>query len=124
LRAAEILSELVGDIAGIQVREDEHIRLPGDRSGVLQLLRRDCGNERRIGLQLAVDRERRCPASRDLERPDHLVDVRVFRAAFGGEREQRDARLLAQQSAAAFADASAMSASCSAVGSAFTAQSA
>ena len=102
LRAAQVLGELVGDIAGIEIGEDEHIRASRDRSRFLQLLCRDCGIHRRIGLQLAVDREARGATARNVEGSHHLVDVRVLRAAFGGKREQRDARLLTQDPPAAF----------------------
>ncbi len=95
-RAAEVLGQLVGDVAGVEVREDEHVRAPGDGAQFFQLLRGDGGAERRVGLQLAVDRERWRALARDRERTHHLVDVRVRSTPLGRERQQRDAWLFAQ----------------------------
>ena len=72
-------AELVGDVAGVEVGEHQHVGSAGDRADVLHLLRRDDGIERRVRLQLAVDRELRRASARDGERAHDLVHMRVRR---------------------------------------------
>ena len=94
-------AELVGDVAGVEVREDEHVRAPGDGAQFFELLRGDGGAERRVGLQFAVDRERWRALARERERTHHLVDVRVRSTPLGRERQQRDAWLFGKEHAGA-----------------------
>ena len=103
LRTGKVLGELVGDVAGVEIGKHEHVRVSCDRTGVVQLLRRHGGNERRVGLQLAVDRKRRLARARDRERADAPCRHRACAgASLRGERQHRHARRLVQQPPAAF----------------------
>src|SRR5699024_1275595 len=54
--SAEALGDLVADVAGGQIREDEHVRMPGDRGfGAFRL--RHGFDDGRVELELAVDIE-------------------------------------------------------------------
>src|SRR5437667_127656 len=77
----------IGRVPGWTVQVLEQIGPSRDRTGFFQLLGRDRGNQRCVNLQLAIDRERGCPTSRNVERTDHFVDMRVFRASLRGEGE-------------------------------------
>ena len=100
-RAAEVLAELVGDVAGVEVGEHQHVgssRRRARRPSASSRRRRDSTPR-----PPASRRRSRAPArgARDGERAHDLVDMRVRGAAFGRERQQRDARFLAQHAAAA-----------------------
>jgi hypothetical protein len=97
LRAAQPLRQFVADIAGIEVREDQNTGLAGDRACLLELLGGDLGNQRRVGLELAVDGQQRRALSHEFERLAHLVDARMLRTALGRERQHGDARGFAEQ---------------------------
>ena len=97
LRAAQPLRQLVADVAGIEIREDQHIGVAGDVAGVFHFLLRHRGNERGIGLEFAVDGQLRLARPRNRQRLAHLVDAGMLRAAFGRERQHGHARCFAQQ---------------------------
>jgi hypothetical protein len=83
------LDELVGDIARLEVRKDEHVGLAGNgRAGRLGLA--DPGDDGRIGLQFAVDLEVRGHLPGDLEGAFHLVHELVLGAAVRREGQQGD----------------------------------
>ena len=89
-RAAEVLAQLVADVARVEVREHEDVGAPRDFARTPELRLRDPWHERGIGLELAVDRELRGPGADDLHCPADLVHPFVLRAAVGRERQHRD----------------------------------
>lgn len=94
IRARYVPDQFAGDVAGVEVREDENIGFSGDGT-FWQFAGRNFGNERGVHLELAVK------IGMDLFFASLLfcqggggfnfADGRVCGAAFGGEREQRDA---------------------------------
>lgn len=83
LRAAEPLRELVGNVAGIQIREDEDIGLTCDRALLFYFLFRHVRHKRRIALKLAIDEKTRLALTRNGKRLAHFVDACMLCAAFG-----------------------------------------
>ena len=116
-------AQLVGDVARIEIREHQHVGAAGDRTRLLDLL----GGNRSTSAASpcsSPSTARSGARSRTSQAPGDLRDTRMRRTALGREGEQGDARLLAKQAPGACAEAMAISASSSAVGSALTAQSA
>ena len=75
------LHELVGDVAHLEGREDEHVRLAGDLAA-RRLAGPDARNDGRIGLQFAVDRERRVHLLGQFGSADHFVNHFVLGRSF------------------------------------------
>ena len=100
-RAGKVLGELVGDVAGVEIREYQHVGAPRHGAFGLHLLLCNGIDERCVGLQLAVDRESRVACSSDLKRAYDLLRTGVACAALRREGKQRDARLFLEQRAAA-----------------------
>ena len=72
-RAGHVLCQLVGDVAGVEVGEDENVGPAGDGALAAHFLRRDARDERAVGLELAVDGEAGRPCFHDRQRLAHLV---------------------------------------------------
>src|SRR5574344_1688450 len=95
IRPAEALRDLVSDVAGVEVGEDEDVGVALDRAiRVLQLA--GCGDDRGVELHLAVHRDARLgePRLRELDGLLDLLDELSGGGALGGEGEIRDARLV------------------------------
>lgn len=97
--SGESLRQLVGDVTGIEIREHEDVRPPGDRRArSLALAHRR--NEGRVRLQLPVEGELRRPLAEELGRPPHLVDAGVPGAPVRRERQERDPGLVPDEDSA------------------------
>ena len=97
-RAGKVLRELVSDVAGVEIREYQHVGAP--RHGAFGLDLHLCNgiDESCVGLQLAVDRESRVACSSNLKRAYDLLRAGVARAAL--RRETKAARRAALPRAA------------------------
>ena len=96
LRVAQTLHQLVADVARLQIREDQHVRLAGNRAArALQFA--DGGNERGIRLHLAVHVQLRRLLMHQLHGVGNLVHVLMLRRALRGEGEQRNLRVDAEE---------------------------
>ena len=95
--AAQVLAELVADVAGVEVRKHEDIGLARDIARVPGLERGNPRHDGGIRLELAVDRELRSPRADDLHGAADLLDPFVLRTAVGRERQHRHPRGDAQQ---------------------------
>ena len=92
--AADVLGDLVSDIAGIDARKDEDVGTACNRTGNT-FRRRGSGNNRGIELKLAVDVEFASACPDDLHRMPDSIDVRNGnRASPRGRRQERNARPL------------------------------
>ena len=125
-RAAQILAHLVGDVAGVEVGEHQHVGSSCDRDRLPSLFFAATAGTNAASACISPSiassgaRARAMTSART-----HLVHMGVRRAAFGREGQQRDARLpRATRCGNSRLTRGAMSASASGVGSAFTAQSA
>src|SRR5206468_2251752 len=98
--AAEALHEFVGDVAGVEVGEDQHVR-PATDPGALGLPLGDFRHERRVGLQLAVEGEvrRRLASAQLRDRRLHALHARAFGTAAGAIRKKGDDRLVSHDAA-------------------------
>ena len=76
--AAQVLAELVADVAGVEVRKHEDIGLARDIARALDLERGDPRHDGGIRLELAVDRELRGPRADDLHGAADLLDPFVL----------------------------------------------
>ena len=94
-----MLGQLVGNIAGVEIREHQHIGAPSYRACLGKLLLRHAFDQRGIGLQLAVDRELRIALACNRKCAHNFLGTGVARAALGRERKQRDAWLVFEQRA-------------------------
>lgn len=86
---SKALDELVADVTGVKIGEDEDVGFAGDRAarGFFSADRRDDGS---IGLELAIDHEMRSALFHELGGLDHFVDNRIFSAALCGKGEHGD----------------------------------
>ena len=92
VHSAEVLAQLVADVAGVEVGEYKDVGLARDVARMPGLQRRDPRHDGRVGLEVSVDHEPRSPDARDLHRSANLVDPFVLRAAVGRERQHRHPR--------------------------------
>src|SRR5882724_732715 len=99
--SSQTLDQLVADVAGFQIREDERIRSARNRTARRFALA-NCGNERGICLQLAVDKELWRARAEGAGCLDDLINQRMTCASFGREREHRHARLDLKQRSGGF----------------------
>ena len=91
-RPAEVVQQLVGDVARAQVRENQHVRLFLERAERIVALD-DLRIERGVGLHLAVDDERRIALPQQRDGARHLLGLGMPHRPEVREREHRDARL-------------------------------
>ena len=78
--AAEPLYEFIPDIAGIEIRKNQHIRSARHRAERFHFLFRYRGDDSRIGLQFTVYGKRRRALADELDRAAYLVDARMLGA--------------------------------------------
>src|SRR5216110_2985564 len=98
--AAQPLHQLVTDVAGVEIGEDKHVR-PSANRRTFGLARGDVGDDRRVGLQLAVEHElrRRLAAAQLRDRGLDALDARAFGAAARAVRQERHDRLVPDDAA-------------------------
>lgn len=101
LSFGEALGELVTNIAGVEIREDEDVGFAGDRAAG-SFFGADGRNDGGIGLEFAVDHEMGCAFFDKLRSGNDFVNDGIFAAAFGGEGEHGDNGLDADEGAAGF----------------------
>ena len=89
---AQTLHKLVADIAYLEIREDEHVGVAGDLAA-RRLLLAHTRNESCVGLQLAVDLQRRVKLLGQGCCLDHLVAHLMLCTAFRRERKHGHARV-------------------------------
>src|SRR5215208_5678518 len=86
--ATKVVQQLVRDVAGAQVREDQYVRLFLERAeGIVAI--DDLTVERRIRLHLAVDDERRISLAQQRNRARHLLRLGMPHRTEVREREKR-----------------------------------
>ena len=96
--ARQVLGQFVGDVARVEVWENQHVRSPRHRTAVVDLPVRHSGNNRRIGLNFTIDRQIRGALAAEFERLGDVLNAFMRRAATCREREQRHARQFIEQS--------------------------
>src|SRR5581483_11804706 len=93
--AGDVLDQFAGDVAGVQVGENEHRRAAGDLA-IGQFARGDLGDERGVHLEFAVEISFHAAFLGAFDGHGggglHAADGRMRGAPLGGEREQRNAR--------------------------------
>jgi hypothetical protein len=88
--AAHPLGDLVADVGGRKVREDERVCAASDLR-LRRLLRRDGLYDRHVELEIAVDDETRQTLAQELGRFAHDPDRRVVRTGMCAEAQHRHA---------------------------------
>ncbi len=87
-RAAHAFRDLVADVAGVEVGEDQHVGPSGDRRA-RRLRSGDGRGQSGVELELAIDIEAWIALASDVEGGSHLSHPGMIGAAFGGEGQQR-----------------------------------
>src|SRR2546425_1942715 len=98
--AAETLHQFVADVAGVEIREDQHVR-PATDGRAFRLTRGDLGHECRVGLQLAVEYKvgRRLAPAQLRDGGLHALHARALGAAARAKRQKSDNRLVPDDAA-------------------------
>lgn len=101
LSFGEALGELIRNVTGIEIGENEDVGFAGD-GATGGFFRADGGNNGGVGLELAINHEMGRTLFDDVRSSDDFVNDGIFAAAFGGEGEHGDNGLDADEGAAGF----------------------
>jgi uncharacterized protein len=94
---AQLLDELIGDVAGIQIGKDQNVGAARHVAFAAQLAGGNIRIERRVGLEFAINEELGRADLCQARSFSSLPGIRMMGAAVGREGEERDARRLGQE---------------------------